>query len=462
MATAYHDLVTRFRTEGVGKLQRDTNRASRALGNFSKAGRRGTFIIQNLAEGAADAQYGLRNIGNNAEVVIGQFGELVNEAGSTKDAFKSLGRSLIGPTGVIGALILLINFAPQIIGWFQTWINNSSKAQKAIDKFNDSLNETTKLTPDESHLENINKRENELLAEKTKLINQINTDRDKGAGVSKKKQEALRVINEKLNVLQQDRIATIKRINKAEAESEAVEVGKQQNKTYEMFNKHLQRNLELLQAQGSTAQELLEAEQREIESLLSGGEDASIKLLGDEAYEELVHRLAVLKAKLAELGDEGIDTGDKFKQFAGSLITSFDSAASSAGNFFENLGKGLLSTIGSYLIKEGTAAVLSGKTKIASGWGAGLGLSQVQAGYAEIAGGVALKAGAASIGRSSGSGGGGANTSSPAGSGGGAATGAPLTRAQGSSQTVRVIGEIRGQDIRLLNQRSEDSYSGLS
>ena len=146
------------------------------------------------------------------------------------------------------------------------------------------------------------------------------------------------------------------------------------------------------------------------------------------------------------------------------MTNSFDSAATASGNFFENLGRGLLSAIGSFLIAEGTAAVLSGKTKIASGIFAGLGLNQVQAGYAAIAGGVALKAGAASIGRGSanrrGAGGGGSASSAANTS---AATSAVATRRiQGSEQTIRVVGEIDGQVIRLNQQRAEDSYNGLS
>ena len=39
---------------------------------------------------------------------------------------------------------------------------------------------------------------------------------------------------------------------------------------------------------------------------------------------------------------------------------------------------------------------------------------------------------------------------------------AQLVAVQGSQQTVRVVGEIRGQDLRLIQQRASDSYSGLS
>ena len=79
---------------------------------------------------------------------------------------------------------------------------------------------------------------------------------------------------------------------------------------------------------------------------------------------------------------------------------------------------------------------------------------------AMIAGGVALVAAGAALSA--------ARSKNPAGNAG-PGTAAPTVagsiaprQIQGSEQTIRVVGQIEGQTIRLIQQRANDSYDGLS
>ena len=131
----------------------------------------------------------------------------------------------------------------------------------------------------------------------------------------------------------------------------------------------------------------------------------------NDGIEELDELLENLGSPLANLSFAAAKTfkeiDDKLKEFkksvnenlAQTLISAFESAATAQGNFFENLGAGMLSAIGSVLIQLGTASILAGHAK--NGIVPGSGASAIKSGAAAVAGGIALKAGASAIGRGS-------------------------------------------------------------
>ena len=153
MATTYHNLVTNFRADTTD-LEKGSARATASIGKFGSQARNGSLILQNFGEGIIDAQYGLRNITNNLDVVAARWQIMVEKSGSAKAAFSELGKSLTSPVGIITGVTLLINFAPQIIGYFNSWIGASTKAKDALDEFRKSIGETDKT-------------QNEVLLEKT-------------------------------------------------------------------------------------------------------------------------------------------------------------------------------------------------------------------------------------------------------------------------------------------------------
>ena len=136
---------------------------------------------------------------------------------------------------------------------------------------------------------------------------------------------------------------------------------------------------------------------------------------------------AVLKAK-ADF--ETLEKSIK-ENFAQTLISAFESAAGASGNFFQTLGAGLLSSMGSLLIQIGTAAIISGKARVAAGDPTGA--AAITEGKQSLIAGIALKAGGSILGRAGGGGGSSttpgsrSNTSAPvsafnSGSGGGTVT----------------------------------------
>ena len=166
--------------------------------------------------------------------------------------------------------------------------------------------------------------------------------------------------------------------------------------------------------------------------------------------------LSFAAAKTFKEIEEKLEKAEKSikENFAGTMISAFESIATAEGNFASNLGKGMLSAIGSMLIQLGTAAILAGiaKNSIVPGSGA----KDIINGGLVVAGGIALKAGAAAIGR----GGGRGPKAATGGSGGTPSTSVTPTGIQGSGSGGGIVGVVRGDDLRLLNERQSDTYRG--
>ena len=132
------------------------------------------------------------------------------------------------------------------------------------------------------------------------------------------------------------------------------------------------------------------------------------------------------------------------------LKAAFKSILNTIGQFLKQLGKEAIK-LGAAAIKFGTLIQAIKKFIIANPIAIG-------AGIALVALGAALSAAANS------------SAASISGAGSSSATPSPSaphstvtqTQTQGSAQEIRVVGEISGQTIRLIQQRAEDSYSGLS
>ena len=157
-------------SEQIGKV-------GKGVQNLSKNARNSTIFIQNFSEGLGDMQYGLRNVGNNIEIMAGRFTELVRDTGSAKNAFKSLATSLVSPVGLLGAFTLLINFGPQIIDFFFGVSEEAKKAKKEIEDLkvaNDQLYESllaAKVSKSQKLVANQAKLVSELRQEYLKLQN---------------------------------------------------------------------------------------------------------------------------------------------------------------------------------------------------------------------------------------------------------------------------------------------------
>lgn len=110
LATAQTSFV-RSAKEGTlayQNLGRDVAFAGKALDKVPSAAGKAATALTGVTRIVQDAPFGFIAIGNNISELVGQFGLLVNTSGSVGGAFKSLGRSLIGPGGVILGINLLI------------------------------------------------------------------------------------------------------------------------------------------------------------------------------------------------------------------------------------------------------------------------------------------------------------------------------------------------------------------
>lgn len=137
-------------------LTKDTNRlaaAKKKLGKQTSSNNK-SFSTANqtlfsLSDGLQDsAQFtqgfaqGMRAIGNNIGFTFELMGNLTTKTGGLKNAFKALGKSILGPGGVLIGINLLVTAAtviPQLL-------NRGKKSAEDLEKELDGLNDTARKT----------------------------------------------------------------------------------------------------------------------------------------------------------------------------------------------------------------------------------------------------------------------------------------------------------------------------
>jgi hypothetical protein len=289
-----------------------------------------------------------------------------------------------------------------------------------------------------------------------------------------------------------------------------LDVNKLQSDYYKSINKDIKQTLELMRAQGDSKEELLAKEMKMLDA-------ANFGRLSLEDQEGVLHRIAVIKAEIAnipgaellkdggigltpddklfekfksdlaiirQLFDEGTISFDEWmrrvdnltasfqkvdeatsattentQMFAQAFIGAFESAATQGGAFMENLARGLMSSLGSILIQQGTAAIFSGIAK--NGITPGSGTASIASGKMVVGAGIALKAGSSIGKRSGGAGGGGGGSSSGSKSG-------PSSEVR-PSNPVRENARVRNSNLiipmdmmRYGMQNANDNYSGFN
>jgi hypothetical protein len=289
-----------------------------------------------------------------------------------------------------------------------------------------------------------------------------------------------------------------------------LDVNKLQSDYYKSINKDIKQTLELMRAQGDSKEELLAKEMKMLDA-------ANFGRLSLEDQEGVLHRIAVIKAEIAnipgaellkdggigltpddelfekfksdlaiirQLFDEGTISFDEWmrrvdnltasfqkvdeatsattentQMFAQAFIGAFESAATQGGAFMENLARGLMSSLGSILIQQGTAAIFSGIAK--NGITPGSGTASIASGKMVVGAGIALKAGSSIGKRSGGAGGGGGGSSSGSKSG-------PSSEVR-PSNPVRENARVRNSNLiipmdmmRYGLQGANDNYSGFN
>lgn len=124
------------KTLGVAKQQADQTKI--AINQMSKATRAAAgknsmgFLIQQVGFLASDARYGLLGMANNLSLIVSLLPGVIADSKATGGVFKSLGRTLLGPFGLILAFQVIITLLPEIIKWFNQWRNGLTKTQQLM------------------------------------------------------------------------------------------------------------------------------------------------------------------------------------------------------------------------------------------------------------------------------------------------------------------------------------------
>ena len=477
---------------------KNVNRATQANKRMQKSSGGASAAIIELGRGASDARFGFHGLGNNLERSTELIGSLIKKSGGLKGALGALKGALLGPAGLVLAITILIAYGPQIINFFKGIVGASTEAKDALDKFTESQRKAN---------ESIIDKENKLLQD---VNDEIQERLDKISRIEELRKRGQKTLSEELiaereSLLLQQQINTTKISNNIESEKEK-ERQKKITAEYKKQLKAIRDREDIAPFSGydglQDALDLEEGKDLTFSDVFGGGEDLVDGFLGvtdrlpnlssfgddinaasdaldslyesgaDEFGEDMEDLNDILRqtgsifanlspeisAKLMEIDAAMVTSAEKTQMFSGALINAFESAATQGGNFLENLAKGLMSSLGSVLIQQGTAAIFSGIAKNAIVPGSGR--KSIRKGALVVAAGVALKAGS-TIGKGSANDSGGGGGSSANRSTATATSITPIST-QGSGGDNQLIATIRGQQIRFIQQAADDSYGALS
>src|SRR5690625_69102 len=137
--------ISRF-TDALGRSRTTMSRYASAAGSAN-------FAVLSLSQGVQDASFGFIGIQNNITQLIQSFTQLRSQTGSTRAAFASFGKTILGPSGIllgISALTTLITVAVQKYGSlgnaFDALFGNLISVEKAQKAVNDAMKESVYTT----------------------------------------------------------------------------------------------------------------------------------------------------------------------------------------------------------------------------------------------------------------------------------------------------------------------------
>ena len=116
--------------------------ANQTLFSFSDGIQDAAQFIQG---GQVNFAQGMRAVGNNVGFTAELFGNLTTKSGGLKNAFKALGKSLVGPGGILIAINLVVTAAtvlPQLLGKNK---ESAEDLEKALEGLNDVARRTSEI-----------------------------------------------------------------------------------------------------------------------------------------------------------------------------------------------------------------------------------------------------------------------------------------------------------------------------
>ena len=383
-------------TADASGFVKGANQAARAAKGVSGNTKKSSLAFTQLAYAMDDAQYGFRGVQNNLQAMAVQMG--------------IGGPWIIAITGATIALNYLIENT-------DLFSMATGRANKESQKFIDTLAEELGLI---DKLADTQEEGLDQIKENHKRIEAINKIEQKQIRNGKQLQSVFaeeRAELEKKN----ETIAYLLGLQSARADADKKEKENTEKKTAaaKKYNEELKKIKDSQNIKGFASEAGLGFKDPGLHDVFDiQGSDFGLlpdpEVIAEEVDDindllrELGSPLAELSPKLAEqflaIDDALLTTAEKSQMFAGAFIGAFDSAASQGGNLLENLARGLMSSLGSILIQQGTAAIFSGIAKNAIIPGSGS--ASISMGAKVVAAGVVMKAGG-NVGRGAGGSGGG-------------------------------------------------------
>lgn len=102
-----------------------------------------------LTQAAQDASFGVAGVANQLPQLQREFQRLQDQTGSTVGALSSLGSTFIGPTGLLAAGTLLLNFWPKIVSAFDSAGAAAEEATEKVEGLASATGSVVKVTSDQ-------------------------------------------------------------------------------------------------------------------------------------------------------------------------------------------------------------------------------------------------------------------------------------------------------------------------
>ena len=151
-------------TKAVDELAESTENLNNQRGKNprAQAGLSNAILIE-TGRVASDANFGIMGVANNFGRLIELFQEFSRtNAGGVNEAFKRLGKSLMGVGGIIVGVQLFLSFAPRLFKMLGEWLSKTTSLTKAIKEGSKSfIEQTSNLTVYAKKLQDSNTSEAE-------------------------------------------------------------------------------------------------------------------------------------------------------------------------------------------------------------------------------------------------------------------------------------------------------------
>lgn len=146
-------------SDGTIKIRAKVEGLDEAANQINDFSKRSQMALTSLNQVVQDLPFGFIGIQNNLPVLTQQFGSLIKESGGVLNAFKSLGSTLLGPTGIVFAVSAVtsgITFLIQkygslgdaldaIFGKVTSLSKITRDAAKSQEEFNDSFKTNSQI-----------------------------------------------------------------------------------------------------------------------------------------------------------------------------------------------------------------------------------------------------------------------------------------------------------------------------